>query len=129
MKFIGTIEKALPEVSGTTAAGKQWRRKDYVLLYDNSNAQYPKSILFSAMGDKIDELNIQHGGEYEVEIDFSTRDFNGKTYMSATVWKATALNKQPHPTPANDPYAAMGMQPKKQQAQTPTDSIGDPLPF
>lgn len=129
MKFNGIIKSALPEVSGTTAAGKQWRRKDYVLVYDSSNAQYPKSILFSAMGDKIDELNIQQGGEYEVEIDFSTRDFNGKTYMSATVWKATALNQQPQsaPAPASDPYAAMGMHPE--QAQTPKDDMGDPLPF
>lgn len=96
MTFSGLIQSALPEQSGTTAAGKQWRRKDFILLYDGSNTQYPKTVLFSVMGDNIDKLNIQQGVEYDVEIDFSTREYNGKTYMSATAWKATAKT-QPAP--------------------------------
>lgn len=91
MVFSGTIQTAMPEQTGTTATGKTWRRKDYILLYDNSNAQYPKMVLFSVMGDNIDKLNIRQGVEYDIEIDFSTREYQGRTYMSATAWKATAL--------------------------------------
>lgn len=127
MTFSGIIQTALPEQSSTTAAGKQWRRRDFILLYDNSNAQYPKTVLFSVMGDNIDKLNIQQGIEYDVEIDFSTREYNGRTYMSATTWKATPKNQtQPAPTPANDPYAAMGMQPAQKQTAPAQD---DGLPF
>lgn len=93
MTFSGIIQTAMPEQSGVTAAGKAWRRKDFILLYDNTNAQYPKTVLFSVMGDNIDKLTIQQGVEYEVEIDFTTREYNGRTYMSATAWKATAKNQ------------------------------------
>lgn len=105
MTFSGIIQTALPEQSGTSAAGKAWRRKDFVLLYDNSNAQYPKTVLFSVMGDNIDKLNIQQGVEYDVEVDFSTRDYNGRTYMSATAWKATP-KAQPAPQPIAQPQYA-----------------------
>lgn len=78
MIFSGIIQTAMPEQSGVTAAGKAWRRKDFILLYDNTNAQYPKTVLFSVMGDNIDKLTIQQGVEYEVEIDFTTREYNGR---------------------------------------------------
>lgn len=116
MIFSGIIQTALPEQSGTTAAGKIWRRKDFILLYDNSNTQYPKTVLFSVMGDNIDKLNIQQGVEYDIEIDFSTREYNGKTYMSATAWKATAKNQSTTQQPAYAPAQPVPSMP-------PTDDL------
>lgn len=116
MTFSGIIQTALPEQSGTTAAGKTWRRKDFILLYDNSNTQYPKTVLFSVMGDNIDKLNIQQGVEYDVEIDFSTREYQGKTYMSATAWKVTAKNQ---PTPQQ----SAGAPAQPAQATPPADDL------
>lgn len=126
MNFKGIITAAMPVASGTSKNGKEWRRASYILQYDNSNEQYPKSVLFDVMGDKIEQLNIQQGVEYEVEIDFTCREYNGRTYMSASVWKATPL-QQPSHAPANAPYTAMGVPQRK--AQAPKDDIGDPLPF
>lgn len=127
MTFKGIITAAMPVASGTSKSGKEWRRASYILQYDNSNEQYPKSVLFDVMGDKIEQLNIQQGVEYEVGIDFTTREYNGRTYMSASAWKATPT-AQPAPAPANDPYAAMGMQPR-QTVPAPKDDMGEPLPF
>lgn len=121
MVFSGLIQTAMPEQSGTTAAGKQWRRKDFIMLYDNSNAQYPKTVLFSVMGENIDKLNIQQGVEYDVQIDFSTREYNGRTYMSATAWKAEAKGQSAQPTQAAYP-------PAQPQVQTAAQSADD-LPF
>lgn len=90
MTFKGIITTAMPIVIGTSASGKEWKRASYILTYDKSNEQYPKSILFDVMGDRIEQLNLQQGKEYEIEIDFSTREYNGRTYMSASAWKATA---------------------------------------
>lgn len=126
MTFKGIITAAMPVASGTSKSGKEWRRASYVLTYDNSNEQYPKSVLFDVMGDKIEQLNIQQGQEYEIEIDFTTREYNGRTYMSASAWKATPT-QQPSHAPANAPYAAMGV--PQREAQAPKDDIGDPLPF
>ena len=126
MNFKGIITTAMPVASGTSKSGKEWRRASYILQYDNSNEQYPKSVLFDVMGDKIEQLNIKQGVEYEVEIDFTTREYNGRTYMSASAWKATPTQQAPT-QPANAPYAAMGA--PQREPPSPQDDIGDPLHF
>ena len=127
MQFNVTIEKALPEQGGTSKSGKQWRKRSYVGVYDASNTQYPKKIVFDIMGDKIDQMNIQEGGQYAVDIDFDAREWNGRYFLSASCWKATALSQPQSAPQVNDPYAVMGMQPKQVQPQPTFD--GDPLPF
>lgn len=87
--FKGTVTNALPEQSGTSKSGNGWRKRTYVLTYDDSNANYPKAIVFDVMNGKIDELNIRPGVGYEVEVDFAVREYQGRYYMSASAWKAT----------------------------------------
>lgn len=116
MNFKGIITAAMPVASGTSKNGKEWRRASYVLTYDNSNEQYPKSVLFDVMGDKIEQLNIKRGVEYEVEIDFTCREYNGRAYMSASCWKATPT-QQPQQTPTQQGWEQMYQQPQAQTAQ------------
>lgn len=122
MNFKGIITAAMPIASGTSKNGKEWRRASYILQYDNSNAQYPKSVLFDVMGDKIEQLNIQQGHEYEIEIDFTTREYNGRTYLSASAWKAT-------PTQQSAPQQPVYQQAQPQAPATTTAPQGDDLPF
>ncbi|MCM1221874.1 MAG: DUF3127 domain-containing protein [Lachnospiraceae bacterium] len=103
MKFKVTIEKVLPEQGGTSKSGKQWRKQSYVGVYDNSNAQYPKKILFDVMGDRIDQLGIHEGGLYDVEIDFDARPWNDRYFLSASCWKATRLDMEQGTTTAQQP--------------------------
>lgn len=127
MTFKGIITAAMPVASGTSKSGKEWKRASYILQYDNSNEQYPKSVLFDVMGDKIEQLNIKQGVEYEVEIDFTTREYNGRTYMSASAWKATPT-QQPQQAPAQQGWEQVYQQPQA-QPQTPKDDMGNDLPF
>lgn len=124
MNFKGIITAVMPVVSGIGKNGKEWRRASYVLTYDNSNEQYPKSVLFDVMGDKIEQLNIQQGQEYEIEIDFTTREYNGRTYMSASAWKAIPTQPTAQPAAQQPVY-------QQPQAQAPKDDMGDDsqLPF
>lgn len=133
MNIRGTITHVLPVRSGTSKSGKGWKSQEYVMLYDNSNANYPKSIVFSVMGQKIDEFQLRQGGQYELEIDFYAREWQSRFFLQANCWKATRLDvQQPAPQPAAypqpDPYAAAGMQPV-QPPSTPQSYEGDPLPF
>lgn len=127
MNFKGIITAAMPVASGTSKNGKEWKRASYILQYDNSNEQYPKSVLFDVMGDKIEQLNIKQGVEYEVEIDFTTREYNGRTYMSASAWKATPT-QQPQQAPAQQGWEQMYQQPQAQQTQS-AHTQDDGLPF
>ena len=127
MNFKGIITAAMPVASGTSKSGKEWRRASYILTYDNSNEQYPKSVLFDVMGDKIEQLNIKQGVEYEVEIDFTCREYNGRTYMSASCWKATPT-QQPQQAPAQQGWEQMYQQPQAQQTQS-AHTQDDGLPF
>ena len=127
MTFKGIITAAMPVASGTSKSGKEWKRVSYILQYDGSNPQYPKSVLFDVMGDKIEQLNIKQGVEYEVEIDFTCREYNGRTYMSASAWKATPT-QQPQQAPAQQGWEQMYQQPQAQQTQS-AHTQDDGLPF
>lgn len=123
MKVTGIITAVLPETSGVSKSGKNWRKKEAVVQYEAG--QYPKSIVFQMMGDVIDKLNIQQGIEYDLELDFEARQWNNRYFLQASCWKATPT-QQPSPAPTNDPYAAMGMQPREPQTAPAEDSD---LPF
>ena len=97
--FNGTVTAISPIQSGTSKAGKEWRKIDVVLTYDNSKPEYPKAIVFSVMNDNIEKFGFQVGGEYEVEVDFSVREYQNKHYLSANAWKATAKNVPTAPAP------------------------------
>ena len=101
MKVIGTITAVLPETSGVSKSGKNWRKKEAVVQYEGG--QYPKSIVFQMMGDNIDKLNIQQGLEYELDIDFEARQWNDRYFLQASCWKATPTQPVPQTAPTLPP--------------------------
>lgn len=129
--FNGSVTAISPIQSGTSKAGKEWRKIDVVLTYDNSKPEYPKAIVFSVMNDNIEKFGFQVGGEYEVEVDFSVREYNGKNYMSANAWKATAKNvpTTPAPSQAQHGWEAVYPTPQPQPQPTAPQDDSDDLPF
>lgn len=125
--FKGVITYASPVVGGISKSGKEWKRATYILVYDDSNGQYPKSISFDAVNDRIEKLDLGIGMEYEVSVDFTTREYNGRIYMSATAWKATPT-QQPQQVPVQQ-SATTGYAHPQAQAQTPKDEMVEDLPF
>ena len=124
MKFNVTIQTSLPIQSGTSKNGKPWSKQSFVGVYDSSNPQYPKSIVFDVLGDNINKFNLQPGGQYEVEVDFTAREWQGKYFLSATCWKVTPLQQQPY----QQPYPPQGMQPYQPQAPQSQFPTAQPLP-
>lgn len=122
MEIKGTITMAMPEQSGTSRSGKAWRKREYIVEYEHG--QYPKSVVFSVIGKKIDELNIQQGAEYDLNIDFEAREWNGRYFLQASCWKATPTQQ------ASAQPAQTAQQPVYQQTQpqlAPQEDCG--LPF
>lgn len=101
--FKGIVTYLSQVKSGTSKAGKAWSKIDVVLTYDNSKPEYPKAIVFSVMNDNIGKFNLVAGNEYEVEVDFSVREYQGKNYMSASCWKAALTNAATQPATSSAP--------------------------
>lgn len=142
------IQIALPIQNGTSKTGKAWSRQTYVGVYDSTNPQYPKSIVFDVLGDKIGQFNLQVGGYYEVEVDFAAREWQGRYFLYANCRKAAPLQmQQPYQQPdygQNSSYpvspqsatpnlASLGVQGYQQgqnmQCQASSTDGADDLPF
>lgn len=123
MKVTGIITAVLPETSGVSKSGKNWRKKEAVVQYEAG--QYPKSIVFQMMGDVIDKLNIQQGIEYDLELDFEARQWNNRYFLQASCWKATPTQPIAQPAPQQPVY----QQTQPQAPATPPGAQADDLPF
>ncbi len=127
MEVTGKIIVALPEVSGTSKAGNQWKKREYVLeTLDN----YPSKIFFDFFGDRADQYPLAVGDEIKLSFDIESREYNGRWFTSIRGWKAEktqgAAAPAPAAAPAADPFAAAAPAP---QAFTPAADSNDDLPF
>jgi len=82
----GKINKILSIESGTSKAGKEWKKQGFVI---DTGAQYNPEVCFSLFGDdKIEMLkNYSEGQHVEVSFNVSSREFNGKYYHNLDAWK------------------------------------------
>ena len=91
MEIQGKIIVVLPERSGVSQRGNQWRSISYVL---ETQEQYPKKLAFDVTNDKIDQLNIQFGEILTVQFDINAREYNGRWFNSVNVWNVIRQNQQ-----------------------------------
>ena len=80
----GKLVKKLATVLGTSKAGKEWSKQNFVI---DTGAQYNPLICYQVFGDKVDLLNnFKEGQEVEVKFNVSSREFNGKYYHNLDAW-------------------------------------------
>ena len=91
MELQGKIIVVLPERSGVSQRGNQWRSISYVL---ETQEQYPKKLVFDVTNDKIDQLNIQFGEILTVQFDINAREYNGRWFNSVNAWNVIRQTQQ-----------------------------------
>ena len=87
LKIKGKIVKILEVEKGTSKAGKEWQKINFVI--DTVN-QYNPEICFQLFGtEKVENFNKYNkvGQEVEVSFNVSSREFNGKYYHNLDAWK------------------------------------------
>ena len=86
MEIKGKLTAKLPEQRGTSKAGKDWVKQDFVI---ETNDKFPKSVCIGVMGeDKIKLLsNVAIGEDLTCSINIESREYNGKYYTSVNAWK------------------------------------------
>lgn len=91
MEIQGKIIVVLPERSGVSQRGNQWRSISYVL---ETQEQYPKKLAFDVTNDKIDQLNIHLGEILTVQFDINAREYNGRWFNSVNAWNVIRQTQQ-----------------------------------
>ena len=82
----GKLVKALDVESGTSKAGKEWKKQSFVI---DTGAQFNPEVCFSLFGeDKISMLQgIKPGEEIEISFNLSSREYNGRYYHNIDAWR------------------------------------------
>ena len=118
MEIQGKIIVVLPERSGVSQRGNQWRSISYVL---ETQEQYPKKLAFDVTNDKIDQLNIQLGEILTVQFDINAREYNGRWFNSVNAWNVIRQTQQ---APAQGCGFSGNVQSSAQAAQQAANAAG-----
>ncbi len=107
LEIVGKLVKVLPEVSGQSKSGNNWRKQEFVV---ETLDQYPKKVCFNVWGDRIEMLSaIGIGDELKVSFDVESREYQERWYTDVKAWRieknSNSGNGEPsQDTPAEDPF-------------------------
>ena len=125
----GVVLSILPLQSGTSKAGNQWQKQDFIL---ETQGQYPRKVCICLFGDNVEKFPLQVGQSVTASIDIESREFNGRWYTDVRAWNIVYNDQQGTPAPA--PTATAPAAPKAQPAAQDTataqaPAAADDLPF
>lgn len=127
MEIEGRIILALPEQSGTSKAGNEWKKREYVL---ETHESYPRKVHFDLFGQKADQYPLNVGDEIRLSFDINSREYNGRWFTSISGWKVEPAG-QPQGVPSAAPQDFPGAAPFPAAPAAPDLSAdpSDDLPF
>lgn len=133
LNISGIVLNILPLQTGTSKAGNQWQKQDFIL---ETGGQYPRKVCICLFGDNVAKFPLQVGQSVTASVDIESREFNARWYTDVRAWNvvyndqqqgapapaptATAPKAQPAPTPAKGAAA---------QAPASAPAAADDLPF
>lgn len=129
----GKIIAILQPQGGVSKSGKPWFKQEFVL---ETAGQYPKKVAFSVMKEEtVKNAQIQIGHNVRIEVDASSREYNGKWYTELNAWRVNNMSVggqasnpnnvyQQTPPPG---YAPSGQQTYQQPVNNPSND--EQLPF
>lgn len=129
MEFIGIVKRVLPQTSGVSQRGTEWRKQDAVL--EETDVQYPQSIVVTQMNDTIDQQRLIEGRRVKAHLSIRTNEYNGRWFNSVSCWKVDNLDEQPSPVTNSEgqhQQTVPAYQPQQQMFPGKTD-MADDLPF
>lgn len=128
LNISGIVLNILPLQSGTSKAGNQWQKQDFIL---ETGGQYPRKVCICLFGDNVEKFPLAVGQSVTASVDIESREFNGRWYTDVRAWNVV-YNGQQQGAPAPAPTAAAPKtQAKGATAQAPAGApaAADDLPF
>ena len=96
MELKGKLEQKLTVESGTSKAGKEWKKQTIII---NNGDQYNPNTSISFFGDDkvkmLEKFNV--GQDLTVGVNISSKEFNGKWYNQIDGWKVNTGEATPNP--------------------------------
>jgi hypothetical protein len=92
MKVTGKITKIEEVKSGTSQAGKDWKKTSFLI---DTGEQYDNLYYFDVFGDEKVDNFIKYnklGRSVEVEFNIRCREYEGKYYTNLSAWKISKAN-------------------------------------
>ncbi|MCX7768859.1 MAG: DUF3127 domain-containing protein [Flavobacteriales bacterium] len=97
MEITGKIYRIFPPITGEGRNGP-WKKQEFLL---ETLDQFPRRILFSTWGDRVDFSRFYEQQIVKVYFDIESREYNGKYYTDCRCWRVE---------PEGVPMAASGAQ-------------------
>lgn len=133
LNISGIVLNILPLQTGTSKAGNQWQKQDFIL---ETQGQYPRKVCICLFGDNVAKFPLQVGQSVTASVDIESREFNARWYTDVRAWNVVYNGQQqgaPAPTPvATAPTAQPAPTPAKgatAQAPAGAPTAADDLPF
>jgi hypothetical protein len=118
LEITGKVFTVLPSQNGQGQKGP-WVKQNFVI---ETGDQYPKKVCLMAWNDKAELVSrLKEGDEVKVAFDLESREFNGKWYTDAKVWKMEVLSQ-------NSSASVHEPSPSVITEEAPP-SVSDDLPF
>ena len=88
----GKLVKKLSIESGTSQAGKEWKKQSFIV---DTGSQYNPEICFQLFGDEKINLLKGHaeGNQIEVSFNLSSREYNGRYFHNIDAWRIEGIEK------------------------------------
>lgn len=120
----GVVTEILEPKSGTSKAGKEWNKTDFLI---ETVGDYPKTVCFTCFGDKADMLeNIGAGMTVDVSFNLESREYGGNYFHNVNAWKIIIDTAAEKPSSAEEPPPIADIPP---EPQTGSDDTESDLPF
>lgn len=117
----GKIIQIMPATSGMSKAGKEWTKQEFVI---ETKDQYPKKVMMSVMGEKVNELKkFAVGNDVKAALNIESREYNGRWYTDIRAWKIDGNTNSGGSTTEADPF-----HPDNEPSHS-GDTSTDDLPF
>lgn len=126
MEIEGKIIYNLGETSGTSKAGRAWKKHEYVLETQDT---YPRKVYFDFFGDRADQYPLEVGDVVRLSFDIDSREYNGRWFTSISGWKAEKIGDAASASPAQPAQAANPGMPSAPDAPDFGKDESDDLPF
>ena len=124
MEITGKIISKLDLQSGTSKAGNQWKKQEYVLETQDA---YPRKVHFDFFGERADQYNLNIGDVIKLSFDIESREYQGRWYTSIRGWKAEPADAAAATAQVQQVAAAAPCMPEPDLSAS--NDQGDDLPF